>query len=316
MYSNAFCGEDGKLCPQDFTIEDGFLATLETEGNWLIIADPASGSKSPNDLASMLDQLLEKISSAPEVKGIPVTLTPASPRAQADQLRSVPDWSSGCDLRLMSPVNDVSSIPTAAKSLIIVAAVRNDLHFRIFGGDGRMVVDTDERELTTPAGQYKDLRKHLEGLINELKKHLKSLWPPHEPTKSEKDRVIAAVTSVLGPTKRAALMTLYLGKIGLMLRNAIEHGSDRVKGDSLEIDCSGYWNEKRGKKRVRKWIKDKAKDRNVDWRSKGSIPPDEPLAAKGLVLTSESLKRCMVLISLVLKGCKSHLKIPYPKVSG
>ncbi len=215
----------------------------------------------------------------------------------------------------MSPVNDVSSIPTAAKSLIIVAAVRNDLHFRIFGGDGRMVVDTDERELTTPAGQYKDLRKHLEGLINELKKHLKSLWPPHEPTKSEKDRVIAAVTSVLGPTKRAALMTFYLGKIALMLRNAIEHGSDRVAGEALEIDCSGYLTQPRGNKpTILQWDREKAGSINK-WRSEASLPPEEPDAALGLILTPQSLKRCMVLISLVLQGCKSHLGITYPKVS-
>ena len=93
----------------------------------------------------------------------------------------------GCDLRLMSSVNDVSGIPTEGKSLIIVAAVDHVLHFRIFDGDGKMVVDTDEKRLTEQARQIEDLRKQLE-----------SLWPPHELTGSEKDRVITAVTSIVG----------------------------------------------------------------------------------------------------------------------
>ena len=54
----------------------------------------------------------------------------------------------GCDLRLMSSVNDVSGIPTAGKNLIIVAAVDKVLHFRIFDDDGKAVVDTDEKRLT------------------------------------------------------------------------------------------------------------------------------------------------------------------------
>ena len=48
------------------------------------------------------------------------------------------------DLRLMSSVNDVSGIPTEGERLIVVAAVHDVLHFRIFDGDGKMVVDTDE----------------------------------------------------------------------------------------------------------------------------------------------------------------------------
>ena len=89
----------------------------------------------------------------------------------------------------MSSVNDVSGIPTAGKSLIIVAVVDHVLHFRIFDGDGKVVVDTDEKRLTEQARQIEDLRKQLE-----------SLWPPHELTGSEKVRVIAAVTSIVGHT--------------------------------------------------------------------------------------------------------------------
>ena len=90
----------------------------------------------------------------------------------------------------MSSLNDVSGIPTEGKNLIIVAAMDNVLHFRIFDGDGKVVVDTDEKRLTKKARQIEDLRKQL-----------KSLWPPHELTRSEKGRVITAITSILPPWK-------------------------------------------------------------------------------------------------------------------
>ena len=88
----------------------------------------------------------------------------------------------------IAPVlNDVSGIPTEGKNLIIVTAVNNVLHFRIFDSDGKMAVDTDEESLTEQAQQIEDLRKQL-----------KSLWPPHEITWSEKNRIITAVTSIVG----------------------------------------------------------------------------------------------------------------------
>ena len=95
----------------------------------------------------------------------------------------------GFDLRLMSSLNDVRGIPTKGKDLIIVAEVNNVLHFRIFDGDGKVVVDTDEQRLTEQARQIKDLRKQLE-----------SLWPPHKLTGSDKGRVVTAVTSIVGHT--------------------------------------------------------------------------------------------------------------------
>ena len=89
----------------------------------------------------------------------------------------------------MSSVKDVSGIPTAGKNLIIVAAVDNVLHFRIFDLDGKVVLDTDEKRLAEQGRQIKDLRKQLE-----------SLWPPHELTGSERGCVITTVTSIVGHT--------------------------------------------------------------------------------------------------------------------
>ena len=95
----------------------------------------------------------------------------------------------GFDLRLMSSLNDASGIPTEGKDLIIVAAVNNVLHFRIFDGDGKVVVDTDEKTLTEQTRQIEALRKQLEGL-----------WPPYELSRSDKGRVITVVTSIVGHT--------------------------------------------------------------------------------------------------------------------
>jgi hypothetical protein len=93
------------------------------------------------------------------------------------------------DLRLMSSVKNVDGIPIKAKGLIIVAAVRNVLHFRIFDSEGDKVVDTDETNLTSQTERIEDLKKQLE-----------ELWSRDELTEPEKDRVIAAVTSIVGKT--------------------------------------------------------------------------------------------------------------------
>jgi eukaryotic-like serine/threonine-protein kinase len=98
-----------------------------------------------------------------------------------------PYVSGGFDLRLISSMNSISDIPTKAKKLIIVAAVDQVLHFRIFDVDGNIIEDTDEKKQTEKARQVEALRKQLE-----------SIWPPHELTVSEHNLAIAAVTSIVG----------------------------------------------------------------------------------------------------------------------
>ncbi len=95
----------------------------------------------------------------------------------------------GYDLLLMSSVEDVSGIPAEGKKLVIVAAVENRLRFRIFDDQGRVVVDTDDTALKERAREIEDFRKQLE-----------RLWPPHELTGSEKERVVTTVTSIVGRT--------------------------------------------------------------------------------------------------------------------
>ncbi len=88
---------------------------------------------------------------------------------------------------MMPAVNDVAGIPTAGKSLIIVAVVDDVLHFRIFDGSGKVVADTDEKKRAVQNWQ-----------IQGLKQRLKSLWPPHDLTRGERARIIAEVTSIAG----------------------------------------------------------------------------------------------------------------------
>ena len=99
------------------------------------------------------------------------------------------DKSNGFDLRLMSSLNDVSAIPTEGKDLIIVAEVNNVLHFRIFYGNGKPDVDTDEQRLAGKKPQIEKLREKLDK---------ESLWSRHELTDSEKRQVIDAVTLISG----------------------------------------------------------------------------------------------------------------------
>ena len=125
----------------------------------------------------------------------------------------------------MSSMNDPSGIPTGGKGLIIVASVDNVLHIRIFGGDGKVVVDTDEKWLTEQARQIEDLRKRLE-----------SLWPPHELTKSEKSRVITAVTSIVGHTLPEAE-----GSVEVAHEALIRHWSVLRKWIDAEIEFLRPW---------------------------------------------------------------------------
>jgi serine/threonine protein kinase len=112
-------------------------------------------------------------------------------RVLSENPRKTASWSvivsSGCGLRLMSSLKDVSDVPRGGKNQIIVAAVNGVLHFRIFDRVGNLVVDTDEKSQPAKARQIEDLRRQLVGL-----------WPPYELTRAEKGRVIRAVTSIVG----------------------------------------------------------------------------------------------------------------------
>ncbi|MBL8793294.1 MAG: hypothetical protein JNM56_05270 [Planctomycetia bacterium] len=103
----------------------------------------------------------------------------------------------------------------------------------------------------------------------------------------------------------AARMTLYLAKLVLMLRNAIEHGTDELVSEGLLIKSPGYWTQQRGRGGVFQWLKHNA----AHWRSGSSLPPTFPNKANAFVLTPASLHRCLVLVALVLYASYSQLSI-------
>jgi hypothetical protein len=183
------------------------LATLEPEGNWLLHAvdHEAADRSGPIDLATLLDGIVARMTSAGEVTGVSVSLHQPTPQIHARQLAVLADRSSDS----------------------------------------------------------------------------------------------------------AACMTLYLGKIALMLRNAVEHGTDRVGREGLLLETSGYWTEERGPRNNRLPVFDwlRATAAQVSWRSSTSLPTRFPSAANMFLLTPVSLQRCLTLLSLVMHGASSQLQI-------
>src|SRR5262249_50555255 len=98
------------------------------------------------------------------------------------------------NLRLIAGLNETGAIPNEGKSLIVFATVHDTLHIRVFDGEGKLVIDTDEERLAKKSGR-------MEGNLGEirmLKKALYGLWPPHDLTTSEKHRVIRELTWLTG----------------------------------------------------------------------------------------------------------------------
>ena len=163
------------------------------------------------------------------------------------------------DLRLMSSVSDVKSLPKEGKNLIIVALVEDVLHFRIFDETGEKAVDTDEKIWTEQLTQ-----------INDLKKQLEKLWPLKEPTLSQKGKVITAVQSIIGrePVKKAEGIEIPTygecirkkQRVLVLFKKECEDNAIWSWGDCLKDHFSGYsyaWNT--WPDQIERTIKDQAK---------------------------------------------------------
>jgi hypothetical protein len=94
------------------------------------------------------------------------------------------------DLRLMSSVMDVTGLPSEGTALIIVADVRNVLHFLIFDADGNKVEDTVETQLPGKAPE-----------VSALKSQLRALWGVTQLSQDDEVRVLIAVASIVGHTR-------------------------------------------------------------------------------------------------------------------
>jgi hypothetical protein len=92
------------------------------------------------------------------------------------------------DLRLTQSLNDVRAIPSEGKNLVVIAVLKHSFYIRIFDGEGKLVVNADEKTLADE-GLPRSMRL--------LRKELAGLWPPHEPSRAEKHRVISFVASLV-----------------------------------------------------------------------------------------------------------------------
>ena len=94
-------------------------------------------------------------------------------------------FNAAIQLRLMPGLNDAGDIPKVGKNLVVLALVNQILRIRIFGRDGRLELDGDEKELA---------ERHVN--IDNFKGRIESFWPPHELTESERDQVLTNLTSI------------------------------------------------------------------------------------------------------------------------
>jgi hypothetical protein len=122
-------------------------------------------------------------------------------------------------------------------------------------------------------------------------------------------------------SERARMLTLFLGRVALEIRNFIEHGIEEPEGQGLLIRNEDMWETKRdyiakgkkgGNRRPRsvsllEWIRLTARDQN--WPRTAELPAVVLPAASGLILDTASLGRCLVLISLLVAGSQAHLDL-------
>jgi tetratricopeptide (TPR) repeat protein len=122
----------------------------------------------------------------------------------------------GIELKLLPALEDVNEMPASGKNLIVVAAVKNVLHFRIFDVEGNVAADTEEKKLVERAQQVEKFRKvegnkapdtdetklveELAQQVEKLRKRLEILWATRSPelTKNDKDVITREVASIVG----------------------------------------------------------------------------------------------------------------------
>jgi RND family efflux transporter MFP subunit len=103
----------------------------------------------------------------------------------------------GTDVKLLAGISSPSEIPDTGKDLACIALDQTQvLHFRVFDGDGKQVVDTDEKSLADKAEA-----------LNDLKQQLEPLWPVNDAADDEKDESDAAKQPA--PAQRQPMRELY-----------------------------------------------------------------------------------------------------------
>lgn len=131
-------------------------------------------------------------------------------RLLADIPPTSESWADEYALRLVPGAKDAADIPTSGKGLIVVSRIGRRLEFRMFDGDGKMVVDLGDP-----------------GNIDAFKAELEGLWPPHELAGDEKRRIIAAVASIVDAYR--ARMQRYLGIFEASRAKAVAEAEERER---------------------------------------------------------------------------------------
>ena len=103
----------------------------------------------------------------------------------------------GFDLQLTPSANEVSDLSTQGRNLIILARVRDELHFRIFDADGQSVADTREGQLPDKLPQ-----------ITELKSLLSGLWDVPKITQADRERIIISVRHIINEIKERPIKAI------------------------------------------------------------------------------------------------------------
>ena len=145
-------------------------------------------------------------------------------------------WEWKYDLRLMSPANDVSGIPTEGKNLIIVAAVNR----------------CSTSEYSTAMARWSwTLMREADGTSpanRRSQEATRELWPPHELTGTRRIRLITAVTSIVGQApdrvatlqgRRDAIFALAFDEDGSILTVNRENHFQRWKNTGEHLSLRG-----------------------------------------------------------------------------
>jgi hypothetical protein len=111
-----------------------------------------------------------------------------------------------CDLQLTFDATEVGDVPADVKNMLTVAIVNGSLHFRVYDRHGKLDEDTDDTKLTDKARKLEDLRRQLE-----------SLQPPHELTKREKRRAISTAASIVGYSLPRHWIFRVLGRMAIVV---------------------------------------------------------------------------------------------------
>jgi hypothetical protein len=97
--------------------------------------------------------------------------------------------SPGTDLQILNSVKDHRQIPGTGKDLIVLASVDQQLHFRVFDPEGRIVLDVAENTLKDRSKQVADLKTQLAKLADSS-----------NPTFKDKSQILNASRTILGLT--------------------------------------------------------------------------------------------------------------------